>query len=293
MMILEKLDERQRGRLYTLLGVIILSFDSLLVRLVNGHEWTLLFWRGLLPAIVLFIVQWRQDRTVITTHALRPALSTVLVALLFSASTICFVFSIDSTEVTSTLVIANTAPMITAVLAFFWLGERLDKATILAIFIAVGGIWLVFADQASPGALKGDTFALVTAVSMSVYLIMLRKTKAQYANVFLIYSGCFTAIISLLAGAQPFSLTFSEGIYTLLLCAGVVPFSLLLISLGPKYLPAAEASLILLLEILFGPLLVWWFLSEAPSKEVAMGAAIIVVTLAGHTLWMSRQRPKA
>ena len=288
MMILEKLDERQRGRLYTLLGVIILSFDSLLVRLVNGHEWTLLFWRGLLPAIVLFSVQWRQDRTVITTHALRPALSTVLVALLFSASTICFVFSIDSTEVTSTLVIANTAPMITAVLAFFWLGERLDKATILAIFIAVGGIWLVFADQASPGALKGDTFALVTAVSMSVYLIMLRKTKAQYANVFLIYSGCFTAIISLLAGAQPFSLTFSEGIYTLLLCAGVVPFSLLLISLGPKYLPAAEASLILLLEILFGPLLVWWFLSEAPSKEVAMGAAIIVVTLAGHTLWMSR-----
>lgn len=213
--------------------------------------------------------------------------------LLFSASTICFVFSIDSTEVTSTLVIANTAPMITAVLAFFWLGERLDKATILAIFIAVGGIWLVFADQASPGALKGDTFALVTAVSMSVYLIMLRKTKAQYANVFLIYSGCFTAIISLLAGAHPFSLTFSEGIYTLLLCAGVVPFSLLLISLGPKYLPAAEASLILLLEILFGPLLVWWFLGETPSKEVAMGAAIIVITLAGHTLWMSRQRPKA
>ncbi|MGF1687154.1 DMT family transporter [Photobacterium japonica] len=293
MTLLDTLDDRQRGRVYTLLGVMILSFDSLLVRLIDGHEWTLIFWRGLLPAIVLFTVQWHQDRTVIIKHGLRPALSTLLVALLFSASTICFVFSIDSTEVTSTLVIANTAPMITAILAFFWLGERLDKATMLAIVIAVGGIWLVFAGQASPAELKGDTFALVTAVSMSVYLIMLRKTKAQYANVFLIYAGCFTAIISLLAGAQPFSLSSSEALYTVLLCAGVVPFSLLLISLGPKYLPAAEASLILLLEILFGPLLVWWFLGDAPSKEVAMGAAIIVVTLAGHTLWMSRQSPKA
>ncbi|MGF1726252.1 DMT family transporter [Photobacterium nomapromontoriensis] len=289
MNVLDKLGDTQRGRIYTLFGVMILSFDSLLVRLIHGHEWTLIFWRGLLPAIVLFIVQWRRDRTVLTEHFFRPALSTILVALLFSASTICFVFSIDNTEVTSTLVIANTAPLITAVLAFFWLDERLNRSTILAILISVGGIWLVFAYQPNPAELKGDALALVTALSMSVYLIMLRKTKARYATVFLIYSGCFSAVIALLAGAQPLSLTPLKDLYIFLLCAGVVPFSFLLISLGPRYLPAAEASLILLLEILFGPLWVWLILAEAPSKQVALGAIIIVVTLACHTLWSQRR----
>ncbi len=54
---LEALKGQQQGRLITLLGVIVLSFDTLLVRLIDSSEWTLIFWRGFLPAVMLFMVQ--------------------------------------------------------------------------------------------------------------------------------------------------------------------------------------------------------------------------------------------
>ncbi|WP_281545203.1 DMT family transporter [Grimontia sp. SpTr1] len=289
---LTSLTVETKGRVYTLLGVMILSFDSLLVRLIDSDEWTLIFWRGLLPATIFFLAQWKMDKAVLEKHFYRPAISTVLTAALFSASTICFVFSLDHTEVTSTLVIINTAPLITAVLAFIFLKERLDTSTVIAILVAVGGIWLVFGYSPSSSALMGDALALVTAISMSVYLIMLRKTKAAYATVFLIYSGLFTAMIAMLAGAKPFSFDSQQDIFMLLLGGVVLPGSFLLINVGPKYLPAAEASLILLLEVLFGPLLVWLILGEAPTPAVALGAGIIVATLAVHTLWGQRRQSR-
>lgn len=277
-----------KGRVYTMLGVMILSFDSLLVRLIDCDEWTLIFWRGFLPAIVFFLAQWKMDKNVLRLHFLRPKLSTLLTAALFSASTICFVFSLDHTEVTSTLVITNTAPLFTAVLAFIFLKEKLDVATVVTIIVAVGGIWLVFGYSPSAAELEGDSLALVTAISLSVYLIMLRKTNAEYGTVFLIYSGIFVSIIALFAGAQPLSLTVSQNIYILLLGGIVLPGSFLLINVGPRYLPAAEASLILLLEVLFGPLLVWMIIGQAPTESVAIGAGIVVLALAGHTLWSQR-----
>ncbi len=287
---LSRIQGETKGRLFTLMGVMILSFDSLLVRLIDSDEWTLIFWRGLLPATMFFLAQWKIDPQIIKEHFFHPKTSTLLTAALLSASTICFVFSLDHTEVTSTLVIANTAPLITAVMGFFFLGEKLNRSTVIAIIISVGGIWLVFGYQPKLEEREGDLLALVTAISMSVYLIMLRKTQARYATAFLIYSGIFTAIIALIAGAKPFSLPLIKDLYIVLLCGVVLPCSFLLINVGPRYLPAAEASLILLLEVLFGPLLVWLILGEMPTPAVALGAGIIVVTLAGHTIWSQRKQ---
>ncbi|KXF81116.1 DMT family transporter [Enterovibrio coralii] len=284
------LQGESKGRLYTLIGVMILSFDSLLVRLIDSDPWTLIFWRGLLPSIVYFLVQWHNDKSIIEQHFFKPSISTLLTALLLAASTICFVFSLDNTQVTSTLVIANTAPLITAVLAFFFLKEKLARSTVIAILVSVGGIWLVFGYQPTTAELEGDSLALVTALSMSVYLIMLRKTQARYATVFLIYGGLFTAVIALIAGAKPFELPPLHAVFVFMLCCVVLPCSFLFINLGPRYLPAAEASLILLLEILFGPLLVWLILGEAPSLSVALGAGIILTTLVTYTLYGQRHR---
>ena len=63
---LDALKEQQRGRLITVFGVMVLSFDTLLVRLIDSNEWTLIFWRGFLPAAMLFIVQWFSDKKLIT-----------------------------------------------------------------------------------------------------------------------------------------------------------------------------------------------------------------------------------
>ncbi|PSV28975.1 EamA/RhaT family transporter [Photobacterium sp. GB-27] len=289
---LDALKEQQRGRLITVFGVMVLSFDTLLVRLIDSNEWTLIFWRGFLPAAMLFIVQWFSDKKLITQHLLRPSLLTLITAGLFSASTICFVLSLNNTQVASTLVITNTAPLFTAVIGFFFLKEKLDKATIFAIIIAVGGIGLVFGYHPTVDELRGDSLALVSAVAIAVYLVALRKTQGQLGSIYIILAGVFTSIISLSVGAKPFALDMQHAIYMFLLGGVVIPLSFYLIAHGPRYLPAAETSLILLLEVLFGPLLVWLIIGETPTDNVLLGSAVVVLTLSCLFAWQWRKQLK-
>jgi drug/metabolite transporter (DMT)-like permease len=62
----------------------------------------------------------------------------------------------------------------------------------------------------------------------------------------------------------------------------VLPISFFMIMLGPRYLPAPEVSLIMLLEAVLGPIWAWWFISQTPSSVSLIGGSVILGTLAIH-----------
>ena len=64
----------------------------------------------------------------------------------------------------------------------------------------------------------------------------------------------------------------------------ILPGAAGLLMLGPRYLPAPEVSMITLLEVILGPLLVWAVIGENPGQMSLIGGAVIVVTVALHTL---------
>ena len=70
----------------------------------------------------------------------------------------------------------------------------------------------------------------------------------------------------------------------------VVPLGFSLMTLGPRYLPAQEVSLLLLLEAVIGPLWVWWVIDEVPARESLLGGAIVLTTLAALNLGLLRRR---
>ena len=59
-----------------------------------------------------------------------------------------------------------------------------------------------------------------------------------------------------------------------------------------RVLPAAEVALLGLLEIVFGILLVWWIVGEAPRPEVLSGGALVMGALLGNELlgWYAARR---
>ena len=71
----------------------------------------------------------------------------------------------------------------------------------------------------------------------------------------------------------------------------VSPVSFLLISQGPRYLPAAEVGLLMLLELVFGTLWVWLALSEAPTVNAFIGGGLLLATMVAHSLWALTRRP--
>ena len=71
--------------------------------------------------------------------------------------------------------------------------------------------------------------------------------------------------------------------FVVILGIGILPISSTLITLGPRYLPAPEVGLILLLEAILGPLWVWLIIKESPSIQTLIGGILILAALA----WMS------
>ncbi|MBV7315486.1 DMT family transporter [Shewanella sp. NIFS-20-20] len=280
--------DQQRGLWLAFAGIMILSFDSLLVRLIGGSPWDLLFWRGALQATSLLFIQLLCNRDELVSDFTPPTKLVLLAGILFAASTICFVESLDHTQVASTLVIVNTAPLFTALLALLLLKEKIERPTQLAIAIAVSGIWLIFAFAPGQGQWVGNLYALFTAMSTAIYLVIMRKTKGQHAANFLINSGILIALFSLYKGASPLSVSQSQFIYLVILGGVVVPSAYLCISKSPAYIPAAQTSFILLAEVLLGPLYVYLFIGDVPSNNDLTGGAIILLTLGVHTIWQIR-----
>jgi hypothetical protein len=64
----------------------------------------------------------------------------------------------------------------------------------------------------------------------------------------------------------------------------IFPIAVGLAALVPRYLPAAEASLVARLEMLLGPLWVWLILGEAPTVATALAGIVIATTLVIHTV---------
>ena len=62
---------------------------------------------------------------------------------------------------------------------------------------------------------------------------------------------------------------------------------------GPRYIPAAEVGLLLLMESILGPIWVWLVLAEQPSVNTLAGGAIVLSTLIINTIWALKFRTKA
>ena len=123
-------------------------------------------------------------------------------------------------------------------------------------------------------------------------LVVLRKGKAVNMVPANLIGNLMVVPITLLAGAQPLSVSPTDMTYLIVLGGIVLPVSFTLITIGPRYLPAPEVSLILLTETILGPIWVWLALNEVPQATTLIAGALIISTLVSHTfmsLWATRQ----
>ena len=56
-----------------------------------------------------------------------------------------------------------------------------------------------------------------------------------------------------------------------------------LLTVGPRYITAPEVSLLLPIETVVGPLIVWAVLGEKPSTAALFGGALVIAALTVHS----------
>ncbi|MGE0490302.1 MAG: DMT family transporter [Vulcanimicrobiota bacterium] len=271
------MSDRRFGLLITGLGVLCLTPDALLVRLISCDPFTLLFWRGVLMSLglsVYFVVQGQLPKA-----GLKPLLAGGFLA----CSTTCFVLSLQLTQAANTLIIIATSPLLAAIFARLFLKETVRRETALAIAVAMAGVGLSVSGSWARGSLVGDLFAAGSAVCMAGHFTSLRWWRSEEGPVAVWWAGWMAALIAV-PRAAPLSVERVDVFWLALLGLVVLPTAFGLMAVGPRYLSAPEVGLMLLAETVLGPLWVWMVLSERPDPTTLIGGLVVIATLAGHAL---------
>jgi drug/metabolite transporter (DMT)-like permease len=274
---------RAFGILVTLAGVMIFVPDALVMRLIGGDMLALAFWRGLLAGSIFML------GNIIFAPQTMPAKGEwfdrkgLLIIALNAGGVLSWCAAMQYTTAANALLVLAIAPFLAAILSWTLLGERIDRATAMAIALVFCGVLILASGSLGHGRLLGDGFALMNALTIAAYYVTLRTTGRRNMLPHL-------ALGSFLGGllAVPFAdfapVTTGQALLILLSGAVILPGAAGLLMLGPRYLPAAEVSMITILEVILGPLLVWAVIGENPGRATLVGGAVIVLTVTLHTL---------
>lgn len=279
----------QKGTVLAFSGAFLLSFDTLLLRLIEGETLQIAFWRGVLM-FVAGISTWSVVRIRGSKGlGLMNGLPGFYVAILYGLASIFFVASATMTSIANMLVIVATAPLWAAILAFVFFQEKTAIRTWRAFFAAFLGIVIVVWPGLSSGSNLGDVFALFTATCMAGAFVLSRRSQANLALAPAV-GGIFS--VAFLAPFVPDFSFQSFGRPDFLMIEGMilVPLALGLIAMAPRYIPATHVGLFLLLETVLGPTWIWIVIGEEPTLNAQIGGAIVIVALLAHSLFSIRSR---
>ncbi len=282
-------DNHARGMLIAACGVLVLSFDALLIRLADSTSYNVTFWRGAFTCLAtgLLCLYWRKRQRWPATPALW--LGGIAIASLYGVNTWLFVFSISHTNTANTVVILASSPLFAALFSRLLLQEHVLQRTRVAIGVSIAGVLVVFAGSESTASQwLGDLAALTLAASMGMMFTLLRRFGDLPRLPVIALAGAIAAFISWPL-ATP--LTLAPASYGWLALMGLlqIPLATLLIMTAPRYLPSTEVSLFLLLETVLGPIWVWLLLGETTSIHTLVGGSAILGAI-GINTWLALRR---
>ena len=124
----------------------------------------------------------------------------------------------------------------------------------------------------------GDAIALGVAATFAIALTAARKRR-DVPMVPAVPIAFLAAALVLLPFADVWSIPDGQWWMVGLHGAVVVVVSMCLLSIGPRYITSAEVALLVLLESVLAPLLVWAVLGENPGQWVLAGGVIVIGAL--------------
>ena len=273
------------GLAMALAGALLITPDTLLIRLSGLEEWGLTFWRGVLiggSLCVLWVLfEGRRALGQIRGLATLPAL-VIIIANFINA--MAFNFATMETSITVVVTALATAPLIAAALAYIVLAERTTRRTWLAIALSMIGVLIVIMN--GDGALQapegnvwlGGFLGFLAALGIAVVFV----TTRRHPDVPVMPATGIGAILSGLVGlamAPVGAIMTGNALAIGLMGLIIMPISWGLLTLAPRHTSPTIVSLFMLLEMVLAPFWVWLGTGERPSLPMIGGAALVLATL--------------
>ena len=274
-------------------GAAIIGLAPILVRLADAGPAAIGFWRVTFAMPLLALIAMRTDGGVG-----RPSKFALLAGVAFACDLGFWHYSIHFTSVANATVLTNLTPVVVTAAAWIFLKQRPAKLFVAAVGLAVAGAWMMAVGRGEHAAGAnpplGDTLALTTAFWYALYFLAISAARRSVgATRVMFWSGVASAPLLLAAalalGEDIFPIT--NGGWAALVALGVMHVAgqgSIAWALGR--LPAATASVVVLVQPVVAAVLGWLLFAEALGPVQALGAAI---ALGGVVLAQTASRKPA
>ena len=279
---MKNLSNQHKGSLLAFIAVMLITPDSIFIRLSNIETWGMLFYRGAIPFVVVLIGLIFFYKNNLLKALLGMGYPGIFYVISFSICNITFLISIQNTNVANTLVMIAMAPMLSAILGSIFLKEVPDQKTWIAIIITLISVTYIFYDSIEMGNFYGDLFGIITAFGLASNAVIARFAKDRDLVPSAVIGKLCVAIFAFLF-VDSFSLVGTDLIIVPLMCVMCVAIPFVLVTIAPRFIPAEEVNLFFLLETIIGPFWVWMVIKEQPSIETIQGGLVIILTIAIHS----------
>jgi drug/metabolite transporter (DMT)-like permease len=261
------------GSIWSLMGLGLRQIES-------ASVWQILFWRsvGMMPLLLGFMWWTSKGRPLAALRAVGGAgiAGGLGLVLAFAGA----IYAFQTTTVANAVLLFAASPFVAAVLGWLALREAVRPATWIAIAIAVFGMYLMVSDGLETGAIGGNLAALASAVGFGIFSVAPRWGRvgdtmpvAFLGSVFsTLFAGAVLLVLGdpILASPRDMAVAFAIGFF-------VVALGMVLFTLGSRVVPAAELTLLSLVEVLLGPIWVWLALGETASRNTLIGGGVLLV----------------
>lgn len=272
------------------LGAAIIGLAPILVRLADAGPAAVGFWRVAFAMPLLGLLALRTDGGVG-----RPNRFALMAGLAFACDLGFWHYSIHFTSVANATVLTNLTPVVVTAAAWIFLKQRPAKLFVAAVALAVAGAWLMAVGRGAhaPGSNPplGDALALTTAFWYALYFLAISAARRSVGAARVMFwssvaSAPLLLIAALAMGERVFPAT--AGGWAAVVALGVMHVAgqgSIAWALGR--LPAATASVVVLIQPVVAAILGWMLFAEALGPLQALGGAI---ALAGVVLSQAASR---
>jgi drug/metabolite transporter (DMT)-like permease len=274
------------GIFLALLGALILTPDTLLMRLSELSGGQMVAWRATQAGSIFFIIGLCPF--ILSRSGVKPKIwRKSFVALVFvqMANVFCFAYGIYLAPVAIVLIAVATVPVFSIILGAVVLKEAVDMRTWAIVVIVFLGVTLsVIGDINSYdifnlSSILGGLCGLVVAFSLACNFVIIRKDKEVAFPLALGTGGILCGLLAFYFWPSASEINLKSMFYISITGLLILPLSFILLSRASRMTPASNVSIIMLLETILGPLWVWTFTTESPQFLTIIGGIIVILAL--------------
>jgi len=280
------------------LGILASSTAAILIRFAQNDAPSLVIaaYRLSLASIFLLPLLFTRHRSDLKNIHRNHLLLAIVAGFFLAIHFATWITSLEFTSVASSVVLVSTAPLFVSILSPVFLKESIHKALRYGLLLSLIGTLIVAFNDAcnltdklicpsletfvSSDAIKGDSLALIGAISAAGYLLIGRRVRGELSlipYISIAYSSAAIILVGmvLIQKVEPFGYPTNAYLWFVLLALVPQLIGHTTINWALRYLPAAYVSVTLLGEPVASTIWAYLLLGERPGWLIFLGAVFI------------------